>query len=231
MQGYSWLAQFFARLVKTRGYKAVTTLDIGGSFGHDFNCPNENERRWPSWDEYFRGIAEALKAEGFSPDTLRLVIEPGTALIAGCADYYTRVIGKRVFNGERVLQIDGSRLHVDPHLTRESFRGAISLVNRGGSTEAQSSEPIAYLSGATCHEKDRLLLEGSLAHAHRGDLVKICKAGAYSYGLAPFLFIHGAPAVVLKQADGRYSLAQQPLSARDYRRILSPADGELNSKK
>ena len=200
LTGYRWLVRFFSRIVRDYGLTEVDTLDIGGSFGHDFDRSSDGEGRWPSWNEYFAGIAEELTREGFVPDRLRLVVEPGSALISGCMSYVTRVVGERTFNGRRVLQIDGSRIHVDPHFARASFRGAVTLV---GSTPDEDAVSAVYLGGSTCLEKDRLETDGAAARANVGDLLVVEKTGAYTYGLSPVLFINRPPVVFVRKPDGR----------------------------
>lgn len=217
VKGFEWLARFFVRIVREHNYRNVTTLDIGGSFGHDFDSPDDHKGRWPSWNEYLKAIANTLQAEGFTPDALRLVIEPGSALISGCSDYYTRVVGDRIYNGQRVLQIDGSRLHVDPHLTRSSFAGAVSVVSNEVKAHV-AYRGVAYLSGATCLEKDRMIVDNELANAAIGDVLKISKTGGYSFGLSPLLFITGAPEVLLC-AGGGYS-AQKRVTADAILKLL-----------
>lgn len=199
LAGYRWLVRFFSRIVRDYSLTEVETLDIGGSFGHDFDRPGDGEGRWPSWNEYFAGIAEELTCAGFSPNRLRLVIEPGSSLVSGCMSYVTRVVGERTFNGRRVLQIDGSRIHVDPHFARASFRGAVTLVGR---TPDEGAVPSAYLGGSTCLEKDRLETDGAAARANVGDLLVIEKTGAYTCGLSPVLFINRPPPVFVRKPDG-----------------------------
>lgn len=195
IKGFVWLAGFFARLVKRHSLNDVETFDIGGSFGHDFDHPEEGEGRWPSWNEYLASISDVLRNEGFSPERLRLVIEPGSGLISGCADYYTRVVGERVFNGVRILQIDGSRIHIDPHFARTGFNVVCN---------------VPYIAGSTCLEKDRIACDSSNVEARVGDVIRFSKTGAYTYGMSPIAFIHRAPAVLLLDASGSLQMTVPP---------------------
>ena len=198
INGYLWLTHFFSRLVKEYSLSDVSTFDIGGSFGHDFDHPADGEGRWPSWNEYFAAISSALKSEGFTPDNLHLVIEPGSSLISGCVDYLTRIVGERTFNGQRVLQMDGSRIHLDPHFARASFAGAMKVISDSESRRAStSSQPTAYIGGSTCLEKDRIPADDAISTSSPSDLILFQKAGAYTYGLSPALFINPLPKVVL----------------------------------
>ncbi len=196
LDGYLWLARFFARLVKTYQLLDVSTFDIGGSFGHDFDTKGAGAR-WPSWDTYFNGIANVLYDEGYSPKTLRLVIEPGSALISACVDYFSQIVYSRTFNTKKVLQTNGSRLHVDPHLARKNFTGACQILT---SCASPNAENIAYIAGATCLEKDRLLLDECLPTE---GILHVKKCGAYSYALSPCAFIHPPPSIYLLSKTGK----------------------------
>lgn len=195
IRGFVWLAGFFARIVKRYSLNDVVMLDIGGSFGHDFDHPDDGEGRWPSWNEYLAAISGALHKEGFFAERLRLVVEPGSGLISGCADYYTRVVGEHIFNGVRVLQIDGSRIHIDPHFAREGFNVACNA---------------SYLAGSTCLEKDRIACDSSNVGAQIGDVICFSKTGAYTYGMSPIAFIHSAPPVLLLDVNGALQLVLPP---------------------
>lgn len=195
IRGFVWLTHFFARTVSRFSLDDVTTFDIGGSFGHDFDHPGAGAGRWPSWDEYMAAISATLRECGFCPERLRLAVEPGSGLISGCADYYTRVVGERIFNGVRVLQIDGSRIHLDPHFARAGFNANITT---------------PYLAGSTCLEKDRIACDSVNVGARVGDLICFSKTGAYTYGLSPIAFIHKAPAVWLRRLDGELVCSLQP---------------------
>lgn len=216
--GFRWLARWFAALVRDFGLADVDTLDIGGSFGHDFDIPALDDGRWPSWDSYIREIAEELKSAGFAPNRLRLAIEPGSALISGCADYLTRIVGRRRLNGADILQCDGSRIHIDPHFTRNSFEGGLEIIHTAVNHDADNGKAPLCFTGSTCLEKDRIQTPQSLASASvsPGDILCIRKCGAYSYGLSPCLFIHTPPKVYIRHSDGNlkeapvYPLYQSP---------------------
>lgn len=196
IKGYRWLTRFFCRIVKEYGFTDIDTFDVGGSFGHDFDNPGDGQGRWPSWNEYLSAIADELSVGGFSPDGLRLVIEPGASLISGCVEYLSRIVGERVFDGRRVLQMDGSRVHVDPHLARASFAGCLKPIRTSGEDNAVKA---AYIGGSTCLEKDRIELGDDVGRMSVGDLLVFEKAGAYSYGLSPALFINPVPSVFIRR--------------------------------
>lgn len=203
-EGFEWLSAFFARLVKDYHLSDIDTFDIGGSFGHDFDHPGDGEGRWPSWNQYFSVISGVLRQEGFSPNRLRLVVEPGSGLISNAADYYATVLGSRVIGGRRYMQMDGSRIHVDPHFTRASFCGGIEVAVSSGENP---EENVAALFGSTCLEKDRVGFGGTLFSCAKGDRIVFRKTGAYTYGLSPHLFINSVPDVWFRRKEGSLVLA------------------------
>lgn len=198
-EGYAWLAAFFVRVVKRYGLDTVNTFDIGGSFGHDFDCKEGQKGRWPSWDEYFGAITTVLSNAGYSPENLRLIIEPGSSLISNGADYYATIVGKRVYDGVVMMQMDGSRIHVDPHFARGSFSDAVTVV---GSCVECDAETTTMLCGSTCLEKDRVFLGKGGLRCSVGDRIRISKTGAYTLGLSPFFFIQSVPDIWLRRVNG-----------------------------
>lgn len=210
-EGFAWLASFFARIVKTYRLTEIDTFDIGGSFGHDFDHPGDGAGRWPSWNEYFSSISAALEEGGFSPSNLRLVIEPGSALISNAAEYHATLLGSRVIGGRRFMQMDGSRVHVDPHFARASFAGGVSVIPQ---ETGRIAEQCVAICGATCLEKDRVGFGDGTFTCAKGDHVIFEKAGAYTFGMSPVLFINPAPDVWFRQKDGGVSLVN--LGSRDF---------------
>ena len=197
--GFSWLAKFFARIVRKYRLDTVNTFDIGGSFGHDFDFGAKRERRWPSWDEYFEEIANVLSSEGFSSDELRLIIEPGSALISNAADYYATIVGKRIYDGIIMMQMDGSRIHIDPHFARQLFQDVILVQGEDDGTEGEWTN---VLCGSTCLEKDRVFLGEKGLKCMVGKRLMFAKTGAYTIGLSPCFFINSIPDVWMRSADG-----------------------------
>lgn len=197
VEGYEWLARFFAGIVREYSFSDVHILDIGGSFGHDFDCPEGEIPRWPTWDVYLSHIARVLKEEGFKEDDLRLVIEPGASLISGCVDYYSRIVGVKTYDGKVMFQLDGSRVHVDPLMTRVSFAGALRLERQSVGKRVASKVFV----GSTCLEKDRLKCAEPM-FANIGDMLVVRNTGGYTYGLSPLFFINTAPAVWVKDDQG-----------------------------
>lgn len=216
-EGFAWLAAFFVRLVRRFQLDSVTTFDIGGSFGHDFDCEEGQQGRWPSWDEYFAAIAKVLSDAGYSPANLRLVIEPGSSLISNAVDYYATLIGRRIYDGIVMMQIDGSRIHVDPHFARVSFANAVTVLGRHDGAESEAAH---ILCGSTCLEKDRLFLGKEGMRGSVGNRIRISKTGAYTFGMSPLLFIQSAPDVWLRRMDGYIECVHRSKTLSEYKDFI-----------
>lgn len=208
VEGFSWLASFFSRLIYRYGLTTVDTFDIGGSFGHDFDCAANKPGRWPTWDDYFKVISKTLKQEGFDASRLRLVIEPGSALISNAAEYYATIVGRRVFDGRLMMQMDGSRIHIDPHFARTSFKDGVSLSETHAGSNSLEAKLIC---GSSCLEKDRVEFGDANFKCAVGDRIVFNKAGAYTYGMSPLLFIQPSPDVWLKKTNGDIMLVHKKM--------------------
>lgn len=178
-------------------------VDVGG--GYFGGLSNK-----PQYEDYFREMSEILKKE-FSPEKIQLIVEPGTSLICPPIDYVTTVIDVKSTNRNYFVVTDGSRIHVDPLMSKTGYFYHIepSIESKH---EMLLEEQI--ISGFTCMENDRLF--------HLKDSQKLCvgnriiyeKIGAYTMCLSP-LFIGYFPAVYLEN-EGELICVREKWTAKEY---------------
>ncbi|MEG0948652.1 MAG: diaminopimelate decarboxylase [Bacteroidales bacterium] len=190
---YRWLVRQFTRIVKQYALKSINYLDIGGSFFG--GIPNK-----PGWREYISGISEELRIYGYSSQNLKLIIEPGVSLLAGCFSYYTRVVDVKQTNRRNLVLLDGSRIHIDPLMHKTAYFYHIERCKKSfqpnlGNIENQD------LVGFTCLENDMFFELKNTDPLQEGDIIRFDKVGAYTMTFTP-LFISFFPAVYTLQETG-----------------------------
>ncbi len=182
---YDYLSECFCQIVSQFKLSDIEYFDIGGGFYGE--VPGK-----PNWDDYLKAISVKLNSKGYSPEKLKLIIEPGVSLLAGCFSYYCRVTDTKDTMRMRFVQLDGTRLHVDPlmHKTLHSYFYEIEQVCLNSTII-----PAQTLVGNTCLEYDTLFTLNEYPELKKGDLIRFDKIGAYTMTLSP-LFITWFPLVL-----------------------------------
>ena len=161
-------------------------IDVGGGFFG--GLPTK-----PQFEDYLREISSILKNK-FKLEDVKLIVEPGMSLIGANISYVTSVIDVKQTTYGRFAVTDGSRMQIDPLMTKSSYFYDIKSVN-----ESEGKEKIAEqtVCGYTCMEHDRLFKLRDANELSVGDIITYYKVGAYTMCLAP-LFIKYFPDVYLK---------------------------------
>lgn len=176
-------------------------VDIGGGF-----YGGESDA-FPSPTQYLTTIRSIL-ADAVDPNTTRLIIEPGAALIAVPFDFHTSVIDTKPVQDHVIVVTDGSRTNLDTFFRKTGY--AHDLVTDGAVTATPQ-----IISGFTCLDNDRLM---TLTHAptlSEGDQVIYRRVGSYTMAFNP-LFINFLPAVYARRLDGSLQLVRRRWTAADY---------------
>ena len=159
-------------------------LDIGGGYFGIF--PNK-----PTYQDYANGFYDVLKECGF--DQLKIIVEPGNALVASCFSFISEVIDvKHVETNRWFITTDGSRNDVDPFFRKTGYMTEFIMKGEGNIVEEQ------IVVGCTCLEYDRLFSLYQKPLLSVGDRIIYKNVGAYTMCLTP-LFIRYLPNVYLKE--------------------------------
>lgn len=169
----------------------LSYVDVGG--GYFGGMANK-----PQFADYLKCISEELKKE-FSPSETTLIVEPGTSLITPPVDYITSVVDVKHTNRNCFVMTDGSRIDIDPRMTKKSYFHHIERADGG---KDRINVPKQVVSGFTCMEDDRLFFLENEQELREGDRIIYHKVGGYTMCLTP-LFIHYFPAVFVEE-NGRY---------------------------
>ncbi|HZQ97719.1 MAG TPA: type III PLP-dependent enzyme [Chloroflexota bacterium] len=146
----------------------LEALNLGGGF------PVRHLRETPSWNaigtEIGAAVAELL------PPGVRLVVEPGRAIVGGAAVLVTSVIGKARRGDERWIYLDAG-----------VFNGLMEAVGGLGyelRTERDGPTSRQVVAGPTCDSMDVIATEVELPELEVGDRVYVMNAGAYTLSYA-----------------------------------------------
>lgn len=194
-------------------FKAITTMacecaskctnleyiDLGG-------CLFGDKPGAPTFEEYAQTIVSVMHDFNI-PSEVKLIMEPGAALIASPISYVCKVIGTKDIKGTRLVFTDGSIKHIAPQMN--AIRFGYNLKTRSKSTLLRQ-----VVSGYSCIEMDRFLDLNDQPELQIGDEVTINNVGAYTISLAP-LFIEYFPAVIVKDGND-YSVAREAWSTQEF---------------
>jgi len=147
---------------------ALASLDLGGGFGIRYRDESPLDI-----GEHCRRLARRLAGRG-----LRVLLEPGRAIVGNAGLLLTRVEYLKLDKEKRFAIVDASM----SELLRPALYGAwhdIVAVGAGGASASATYDVV----GPVCESTDVLGVDRELAIA-AGDLVAILSAGAYGMAMA-----------------------------------------------
>lgn len=187
-----------ARLADEAG-ASPSLVNLGGGFGIPYfanDLPVDLEH-----------IGEALSHAMLTrPDSLadsKFAIELGRWLVGESGVYLTRVIDRKISQGEVFLIVDGGLHH---QLAASGNFGTVVRRNYpvavAGAMGEVAVETVSVV-GCLCTPLDRLADRVALPHAEVGDVIAVFLAGAYGRTASPEAFLgHPAPTELLIGAPG-----------------------------
>lgn len=161
-------------------------VDVGGGFFG--GLPTK-----PQFADYIALMADILKGK-FDPQSTKLIVEPGMAVIGAPIKYVTTVIDIKDTEYNRFVITDGSRTNIDPLMTKNGY-----FHHYIRQKETQNL-PKQVVCGYTCMEHDRLFTAKDEPALSVDDQIIYEKVGAYTMCLTP-LFIKYFPDVYV--SDGQ----------------------------
>lgn len=178
----------------------VEYIDMGGGyFGGRDDMPN--------YRDYFGVIARVL-SECFSKDKVTLIAEPGVSLVSRASSLITEVIDTKDIRGHRYVVTTGSRVLLNPQVTRHTYPHHIEYMESQTAPDGPRQPlPSQWICGSTCMEYDRLFEIRDGAELKPGDRVVYDLAGGYTIALSP-LFIHYFPKVIIEKITGETFVAR-----------------------
>ena len=170
-------------------------LDLGGGYG--LETPGK-----PSFGQYFGAIGSELQRHGLQD--LEVIVEPGTAVVAGAFSLVTSVIDvKHGRDGSLLVTTDGSQNDLDIFYRRNDFKRDIIY---GSDPAERSVVPLQLVCGCTCLEQDRITRLVNSPALMPGDKILWRNVGAYTLSLSSD-FIRRRPTVYVLH-DGRLTRSE-----------------------
>lgn len=176
-------------------------IDIGGGFFG--GLPTK-----PQFDDYLSLISDVL-SKCFDKKKIKLIIEPGMAVIGAPVSYVTSVIDVKTTSYNRFVITDGSRTNIDPLMSKSSYFHSYKYkCDRNNKCQKQ------VICGYTCMEHDRLFEAEDEVELQCGDRIIYDKVGAYTMCLTP-LFIKYFPKVYIEE-NSEYTLVRESWTPDEY---------------
>ena len=175
-------------------------LDVGGGYFGIFSGK-------PTYRQYSDAFYRILNENGLAD--LRIIVEPGNALVASCFSFLTEVIDvKQVEPDCWFITTDGSRNDIDPFFKKTSY---FAEEMRQHSTPCVKQQVV---SGCTCLEYDRLFALEDKPLLSIGDRILYRNVGAYTMCLTS-LFIRYLPNIYVTDGSG-YRLVREKWTAKEF---------------
>ena len=177
----------------------VEYLDAGGGLAVAYQ-PGDSP---PSIRDYGRRILACVRGSG-----LKLLVEPGRALVAEAGILLTRVVRAKITGRKRFIVVDAAM----NDLLRPSLYGAYHEVRPV--IRNRREQVVADLVGPVCESGDFFARGRRLPAVEADDLLAILTAGAYGFVLSSNYNARPRPAEVLV-AGRRWRLARRRETLRD----------------
>jgi diaminopimelate decarboxylase len=164
-------------------------LDLGGGFGVAYK---EDRSRL---DLHSLGVDLSRRFESLSKRrgrAVRLMIEPGRALVARAGTLLMKVVSVKQRGGRRYVGVDSTVGNIVVESVYHSYHRIEALAPRGEPLEIPTD-----VCGNTTHSRDYLGRSCRLPELAPGDILALCDAGAYGYAMSSHFLNRPRPAEVV----------------------------------
>ena len=144
-------------------------LDLGGGLGITYR-----DETPPSVDEYAQAIKETVRSLG-----MRLVLEPGRALVGNAGILLAKVLYTKQTPAKRFLVVDAAMNDLVRPAMYDSYH-AIWPVKRDPAAARDTMDIV----GPICETGDFLARDREMPVLARGDLLAVMSAGAYGFSMS-----------------------------------------------
>lgn len=192
VESYTKRTSEIIRIVKTVfTHKLPNYIDIGGGFygSIPLNLQNILKISPPNYHDYAESITSLMKS-AFPDESVKLIIEPGAAVVADSFKFYCKVHSIKSIRGKQIITTTGSLNNIQPTGVTK-----ISLPFKRyseGLNEFDIKEGL--IAGYTCMEHD-ILNKSYTGKIALNDYLEYNNMGAYTLVFKP-PFIKPSPAIV-----------------------------------
>ncbi|MFQ3680193.1 MAG: decarboxylase, partial [Pseudanabaenaceae cyanobacterium] len=177
-------------------------LDFGGGFGFPYR-PGQMEL---DWQEFGQAIGQALTGTG-----IRLILEPGRNVVAGCGVLLTRVVAVKQQGEKQIVGVDTTIANLTAPSVYGDYREVVALLSD------RPDRLRTDICGNTTYSRDYLGRNRWLPPLQIGDPLAILDVGAYGYAMASHFLHRPKPAEVLVQGEAAFLIRER----EDYSVLLS----------
>jgi diaminopimelate decarboxylase len=177
---YETIADYAVEIIKK--YSIYPSfIDIGGGFfGGVENKPKPND--------YLKAVSRVL-SETVSVPNVKLIVEPGSAIIGSAVDLHTSVLDVKNTDKARIVTTDGSRIYIDPLWKKTGYMFTCD--------SAKKEKEKQIICGYTCMDHDRIMSINNKPELSVGDSIVYHRVGAYTMTFGG-MFIRYYPEVYVK---------------------------------
>lgn len=201
---YKNIAKYAANIIKKYQLE-IDFIDIGGGFFG--GVPGKTTPF-----EYIKCIKNELE-NIVDINKVRLIVEPGSAIIGSAIDLYTTVVDVKDTYKSRIVTTNGSRIHIDPLWIKKQYIYSIQNCN----TNVRQNIQKQVICGYTCMDHDRLMMIQDQNELLTGDVIIYHRVGAYTMTFGG-MFIRYYPDVYVNDGMEIYKVRNQ-IDLDDYIKI------------
>ena len=184
-------------------YKNIEIFNVGGGFAVPYSIDDPNVKI----EDYASTICNSLKEniKKFSVNNVKLVIEPGRAIVArsGVAIYTIGGI-KEIPNLRKYVSVDGGMAdNIRPALYGSKY--SLYSVNKANLTHNE----VVTIAGKYCETGDKLTENVPLPNPQPNDLIAIPVSGAYNFSMSSNYNVSLRPAILLIKSDSKIEVLRR----------------------
>lgn len=210
---YIAIARYAAEIIEKYNLN-ISYIDIGGGFFG--GVPGK-----PTPEEYITAIKKELD-NVIDIENVKLIIEPGSAIIGSAVDFVTSVIDVKTTLRSRIVTTDGSRVNIDPLWKKKEYMYSLHKKNNGELFDKQ------IICGYTCMDHDRIMELYNQPELNEGDKIIYHRVGAYSMTFGG-MFIKYYPDVYVKDS-GNIDIVRKKINVDDYYIIQTNLEKNMDGK-
>ncbi|WP_413173964.1 diaminopimelate decarboxylase family protein [Anabaena azotica] len=159
-------------------------LDFGGGFGYPYHHQGVSF----NWEIFGDELTKKISNLGKNID---LIIEPGRAVVAGCATLLAKVVSVKWQGKKQIIGVDSTVANISVPAVHGGYREIVSWKN------SISENYLTDICGNTTYSRDYLGKNCQLPVLELGDIIAILDVGAYGYAMSSHFLHRPKPAEIL----------------------------------
>lgn len=182
-------------------------IDLGGGFLGPINIELEERLNIKaiSFEDYASEISNVFTDKWSKNRMPKLIIEPGSALVANVFDFYCKVVSIKTIASKNIVTLSGSKFNILP-TAKKTFNLPIEVLSVN---KLDSKKNNVYdLCGYTCIEDD-ILYESYKGVIEVNDIVKFSNVGSYSIVLKPPFILPNYPIILFGESANDYKVLKE----------------------